>query len=448
MSTPYFATSTAPATLHLALRGITAVVGGFEMSHDPKEYCKLPQARELPYPHLTLGEFDAFDISGQDIYTVPFAHSLLTYAYDPESVAQHLWDLMRKDDTVSRLVDSLVTISIDEIALSHTELKLILIPLQKHTWERIAHALVHSMAFKRILNSFAKSYLENLIIPFMTPQVPPPFSPETSGKIQSTLKELLIARDGHRTVVGGIWNYDRPDEVITNDIERQEEIQEDYFVPGTIIPYFFASSSRSNSLGGGGILWNDQYTANAKLRYYMQKFCGRDAADAVLMEDLEVIYHPNNGIVLTPELYTSFRRLRWCIEAEPWDTGSGSELSSSSSTCEICSGHGGSDGCQYVYRLWLLTRTPMPGLNVQQDGDPLNFGSCDVFSQIPNPRPLYCNVHAAISKVLRASGAGGAVEAILRNEQILKEEASTGANWGNLGREYLIRRLSAISEDE
>ncbi|KAK6544156.1 hypothetical protein TWF694_000863 [Orbilia ellipsospora] len=438
MNTPSFAISTAPIPLFLALRGISAIIGGFEMGYDIKKYRKLPHIREEPYPTLDLGEYQAINLSSQEVSTIALTHSLLTYSYDPESIASHLWELLQRDEHANRIIHALMTVT--EIPISSTRSRVILTPLQRYTWERIAQALVHSTHFKKTIQSFSKSYLENLILPFMTPQVPPPISPATSGMIQSALKDVLLSRDGHKTVVGGIWNYDRPGDIVTNDIERQEEVQEDYFVPAHIIPYFFASTSRS-SLGSQEEAWTNDSTASEKLRYYMQKFCGEQVAESVLTEDLEAVNHPMNGILLTPELYTSFRRLRWCIEAEPiWDTVSASDSTGNDSSSEEESGS--------VYRLRLLTKIPISGMNIQLDEDVLRFRGSDMFDRVPAPNPLYCNVHASIAKVLRASGGGGAVEAVLRNEQMLKEEASTGANWGYLGRDYLVRRLSAISEED
>ncbi|KAF3911692.1 hypothetical protein AA313_de0203745 [Arthrobotrys entomopaga] len=439
MNTPSFAVSTTPTPVHLALRGITAIIGGFEIGYDTKRYRKLPHLREEPYPTLNLGEHQAINLSSQEVSTIALTHSLLTYAYNTESTASHLWELLRRDENVNRILHALINVT--EIPISSIKTRILLTPLQKYTWERIAQALVHSTHFKQTIQTFSKSYLENLILPFMTPQLPPPVSPETSGMIQSALKDVLIWRDGHRTVVGGIWNYDRPEDIITNDIERQEEVQEDYFVPAQIIPYFFASTSRSSMVGGKGEVWTNDSTASEKLRYYMRKFCGERIAEDVLMEDLEVVNHPMNGILLTPELYTSFRRLRWCIEAEP-----GCDTIPASDSTDSGSGSEGENGT--VYRLRLLTKSPIPGMNIQLDEDILRFGDNDMFDRLPAPNPLFCNVHASIAKVLRASGGGGAVEAVLKNDQMLKEEASTGANWGPLGRDYLVRRLSAISDQE
>ncbi|KAK6358673.1 hypothetical protein TWF730_007996 [Orbilia blumenaviensis] len=459
MDTPTFATSSAPTPLVVALRGITAIIGGFEIGNDPKEYQRLPQHHEHPYPPLDLGEFDFINFSLQEISTIHLAHSLLTYAYDPDSIANHLWDLLRRNEKTIQILDDLVSSTSSPLYNPNGPLgiDIILAPTQNHTWEHISYTLSHCNSFRYSIHSFSKSYLDNLIIPFMTPQPPPPFSPETSSNIQSAFKSLLLARDGHRTIIGGVWNYNRPD-ILTNDIERQElDIHEDYVVPTHLIPYFFASTSRSSlggvstipgiiSVGTTGWIWGNQYSANAKLKYYMQKFCGIDAAEDVMMEDVDVVNNPSNGIILTPQLYLSFRNLKWCIEAEPWDSTPGPGFPRNEVNINI-DGCQEEDRCRYVYRIRLLTNTQFPGSIQHEDGDVLHFGSCDVFAQIPVPKPRLCNVHASIAKVLRASGAGGAMEAILRNEQTLKEDASTGANWGDLGRDYLMRRLSAISDE-
>ncbi|TGJ75108.1 hypothetical protein EYR41_002056 [Orbilia oligospora] len=459
VNTQVFATSSASVPLVLALRGITAIIGGFELDLDQKSYQKLAQHHELPYPPLDLGEFEVINLSLQEIPTIHLTYSLLTYAYDPDAITNHLWDLLRRNESTLQILDELISSTTSPLYNPHGPLGLdiILTPSQNHTWEHITYILSGCNAFRSSLHSFSKSYLDNLIIPFMTPQPPPPFSPETSSNIQSAFKSLLLARDGHRTIIGGVWNYDRPDDILTNDIEHQEDVHEDYIVPTHLIPYFFASTSRSSiggtstvpgtiSVGTTGWIWGNQYSANAKLKYYMQKFCGVDVAEDVMMEDVDVVNNPSNGIILTPQLYHSFRNLKWCIEAEPWDSTPSPGFPRNDVSINIDGGQD-EDRCRYVYRIRLFTKAQIPGSIHHEDGDVLHFGSCDVFAQIPVPKPRLCNVHASIAKVLRASGAGGAMEAILRNEQSLKEDASTGANWGDLGRDYLMRRLSAISDE-
>ncbi|KAF3941569.1 hypothetical protein ABW19_dt0205975 [Dactylella cylindrospora] len=429
MNTPLFAASHASTPLLPALRGIIAIIGGFEVGYDPKEYRKLPQIHELPYPPLDIGDFDTITLSCQEVPTIHIIYSFLTYSYNPGGVAEHLWELLIRDEAIKQLLDGLLAVDIVSVyTLDSTKgiyhgikNSITLTPHRKGSWEHIAQALARSTPFQHLIQSFSRSYLENLLIPFMTRQPPPPISPITTGHIQSAYKGLLTTRDGHRTVVGGVWDYNRPDGLIINDIERQEEVEEDYVVPTHVIPYF----------AGGGNL-------NPKLRYYMQRFCGGDVGDEILMESLDEVNSPRNGLLLTPELYTSFRKLRWCIEVEEakpckglWP---GSGYSNEEDVDRKC-----------TYKLRLLTRAKSGGLHLHNDKDVLHFG--ESYDGMPSPRPLYCNVHASMAKVLRASGAGGAVEAILRNEQTLKEEASTGANWGDLGRDYLVRRLSAISDD-
>ncbi|RVD85969.1 uncharacterized protein DFL_004268 [Arthrobotrys flagrans] len=167
MNTQVSATSSAPAPLVLAFRGI---IGGFEIGHDPKSYQKLLQHHELPYPP----EFQIINLSLREISTIHLTYSLLTYAYDPDAIANHLWGLLHRNESTLQILDDLISSTTSPLydPYGPSGLDIILTPTQNHTWGHITHILSNCHAFRSSLHSFSKTYLDNLIIPFMTPHSP------------------------------------------------------------------------------------------------------------------------------------------------------------------------------------------------------------------------------------------------------------------------------------
>lgn len=139
--------------------------------------------------------------------------------------------------------------------------------------------------------------------------------------------------------------------------------------------------------------------------------------------DGAAINQPSNVFLLDQEAHIYFDKFRWgiCATTEP-------------------------DEFVTTYRLTKVSRVTGRAISMVLDNKKIDFGAANPApGSIPLPDPTLCNLHLAIARVIHASGAGEAIDRILRREKDLKG----GASWldgSDVALGYIERELYFLGD--
>ncbi|KAK9359747.1 hypothetical protein V1504DRAFT_425036 [Lipomyces starkeyi] len=217
-------------------------------------------------------------------------------------------------------------------------------------------------------------------------KTPTPSDRNTASRKQKNLKQQLLARDGQFSVVGGIMDDTGPLPTPAPPNGRAT------LHVAHIIP--FSVSSRS------------------PLRITLSKFAGQE------MENLltgQSINDPSNALLLDALAHEAFDKFKFGLELQ---------------------------NGQYFLRILVQRGDLPPQFSRHFEGDELFFGQGP--EQVALPSALLCNIHLAVGRVLRASGAAETIDKILEDEDDFNCGNLEGDYGVRVGASYLERELRAL----
>ncbi|KAK9236845.1 hypothetical protein V1525DRAFT_378588 [Lipomyces kononenkoae] len=324
-----------------------------------------------------------FEYSNRSTDAIPIAHALLDEGYDPNGLSNDLWTQL--SDTYVKRAQLSQFLRPTGGSFSRVTVLRGFTPRAPLTWDDVAERFQH-LTFLDELARWTRPLYEMLIDLKAKGKTPAPSDRNTASRKQKNLKQLLLARDGQFSVVGGVMEDTGPLPIPAPPNGRAT------LHVAHIIP--FSASNRS------------------PLRVMLSKFAGQE------METLltgQSINDPCNALLLSPDEHQAFDKFKFGLECQD--------------------GH-------YFLRI-LVQRGDLP-LQVSHhfEGDKLFFGQGP--EQVALPSALLCNIQLAVGRVLRASGAAETIDKILEDEDAFNCGNLEGDYGLRVGASYLERELRAL----
>ncbi|KAK9347914.1 hypothetical protein V1522DRAFT_399795 [Lipomyces starkeyi] len=324
-----------------------------------------------------------FEYANHSINAIPIAHALLDEGYDPNGLSNDLWT--RLTDTYVKRAQLSQLLSPVGGSFSRVTILRGFTPRTPLTWDDVAGRFQQLTSLDE-LGKWTGPLYEMLIYLKAKGKTPTPSDRNTASRKQQNLKQLLLARDGQFNVVGGIMDDTGPLPASPPPYGR-----------GTLHVAHIIPFSASN---------------RRPMRVMLSKFAGQE------MESLltgESINDPSNALLLSSEFHEAFDKFKFSLECQ--------------------NGH-------YFLRI-LLQRGDLPThFSRHFEGDELFFGHGP--EQVALPSALLCNIHLAVGRVLRASGAPETIDKILEDEDDFNCGNVEGDYGLRVGASYLERELRAL----
>ncbi|KAK9354302.1 hypothetical protein V1523DRAFT_408473 [Lipomyces doorenjongii] len=324
-----------------------------------------------------------FEYSNRSIDAIPIADALLDEGYDPNGLSNDLWTQLT--NTYVKRAQLSQFLRPAGGSFSRVTILRGFTPRTPLTWDDVAERFQH-LTFLDELVRWTLPLYEMLIDLKVKGKSPTPSDRNTASRKQKNLKQLLLARDGQFSVVGGVMEDTGPLPIPAPPNGRAT------LHAAHIIP--FSASNRST------------------LRVMLSKFAGQEMETVLTGQSIN---DPSNALLLDALTHEAFDKFKFGLECQD--------------------GH-------YFLRI-LVQRGDLP-LQFSQhfEGDELFFGQGP--ERVALPSALLCNIRLAVGRVLSASGAAETIDKILEDEDDFNCGNLEGYYGLRVGASYLERELRAL----
>ncbi|KAK9323689.1 hypothetical protein V1517DRAFT_319572 [Lipomyces orientalis] len=324
-----------------------------------------------------------FDYSNGSHDAIPIVHALLDEGYDSSGMSNDLWTQLTNTSAKRRQLSQLLT----PVGGTWSRVATLrgLTPRTSLTWDDVATHFERLTFLDEITRWTRPFYVDLLINMRARGRTPTPTNRSTASRPKD-LKNMLLARDGRYSVVGGIMDNTGPvpAEPPANGMARLHVVH--------IIP--FSASHRT------------------PLRIMLSKFAGQDIENLITGQGIN---DPSNALLLDATTHEAFNAFKFGLECQ-------------SGRCFL--------------RMLLPSWSQPPTVSRHLEGEELFFGQGP--EQVALPSALLCNIQLAVGRVLRASGAAEAIDKILEDEESLSCGNLEGDYGLRVSASYLDRELRAL----
>ncbi|KAK9368253.1 hypothetical protein V1509DRAFT_609772 [Lipomyces kononenkoae] len=324
-----------------------------------------------------------FDYSNDSHDAIPIVHALLDEGYDSNGMSNDLWTHLTNACAKRSQLSQILT-PVGGTWSRVTSLRG-LTPRASLTWDDVTKRFEHLTFLDEITRWTRPFYVHMLINMKARGKTPTPTNRSTASRPRD-LKNMLLARDGRFSVVGGMMDNTGPIPAVP-PANGMTTLQVAHIIP-------FNASRR------------------IPLRAMLSKFAGQD------MENLLTghgINDPSNALLLDATTHLSFDAFEFGLECQD---------------------------DRYFLRMLVPTWSQPPTVSRHLEGGELFFGQGP--AQVALPSALLCNIQLAVGRVLRASGAAEAIDKILEDEESLSCGNLEGDYGLRVSASYLERELRAL----